>query len=110
MQTVLMIFQIFLAFANSCILIFAFIRLLGKPHSTLEQRVNVLEKRVEKLEERSDDYDVRFLKIEKALTVLIYSNLSLIDFEMQYCLTEHKEMSDSLKESKKALQNYLSEM
>ena len=108
-QMLLIGFQIFLAFANSCILVVAFVKFLGKPHTTLEQRITALEVRVKELEEKDNDQTDRFEKIEKALNVLIHSSLSLIEFEMQYCLIEDKEMSDGLKESKKALHDFLAE-
>lgn len=101
--------QLFLAFANSCILIFAFIKLLGKPHTTLEHRVSDLERDVKELKEKKDDHEDKFEKVDKALNVLIHSNLSLIEFEMQYCLTEHKEMSDGLKKAKDYLHDFLSD-
>lgn len=108
-QSILGVMQIFLAFCNICIILVGFVKFLGKPHSTLEQRVTALEVRVEELEDQDKEKSDRFEKIEKALNVMIHSNLSLIEFEMQYCLTEHKEMSDSLKESKKALHDFLAE-
>lgn len=89
---------------------YALYRFTRKPHDSLEERVKSLETRVTKLEDQSQDWEDRFIKIEKALNVLIHSNLSLIEYEMQYCLEENKEMSDGLKESKKALHDFLAEM
>ena len=109
METIMSWMQMFLSFANICIILYAFIKFLGKPHSTLEQRVKVLEEKVRDLENNTKEDETRFKKIEKALNVLIHSTLSLIEFEMQYCLTEHKEMSQGLEESKKALHDFLAE-
>lgn len=110
MDIILTVLQLFLAFANSIIILFAFIKFLGKPHLTLDQRLTDLERRVRELEDKNEVHNERFDKIEKALNVMIHSNLSLIEFEMQYCLTEHKELSDGLKESKKALHDYLADL
>lgn len=109
METILSYMQMFLSFANICIILYAFVKFLGKPHSTLEQRVKILEDKVRDLEENNKDKEDRFKKIDKSLNVLIHSTLSLIEFEMQYCLTEHKEMSQGLEESKKALHDFLAE-
>lgn len=40
--------------------------------------------------------------------VLIHSVLALIEFEIQYCLTEHKEPSKDLERAKEDLHSYLS--
>ena len=49
----------------------------------------------------------RFREQEEANDVLIHCVLALIEFEIQYCLTEHKEPSDDLKKAKDILHNYL---
>lgn len=109
METIMSYMQMFLSFANICIILYAFAKFLGKPHSTLEQRVKDLEDKVRDLEENNKDEEDRFKKIDKSLNVLIHSTLSLIEFEIQYCLTEHKDMSQGLVESKKALHDFLAE-
>ena len=98
-----------LSIAQLVTLAYALYRFTRKPHDSLEERVKSIEKRVDKLEEHSEQGEDKFKKIEKALNVLIHSSLSLIEFEIQYCLTEHKDMSDGLKESKKALHDFLAE-
>ena len=50
-----------------------------------------------------------FRDIFAALKVVIHSVMALLEFEMQYCLTEHKEMNDGLKDAKKDLDKFLAE-
>lgn len=75
----------------------------------------------DKLKARVDGHDVeisdiklalkqgndRFREQESTNEVLIHSTLALIEFEIQYCLTEHKEMSKGLEKAKEDLNNYL---
>ena len=101
-KTFLTILQIIVACANICIMAFAFIKFLGRPHSNLDSRVTALEKRVKDLEEDLSE-------TKKALQVIMHSVLALLEFEMQYCLTEHKDMSDGLKKAKEDLHSFLSD-
>ena len=50
----------------------------------------------------------RFRSQDEALEVLIRSTLALIEFEVQYCLTENKQISDDLKKVKEDLHIFLS--
>ena len=109
MQIVQSNISLILSIAQLVTVAYALYKFTRKPHDTLEERVKTLEDKVEKLEENKEQGEDKFKKIEKALNVLIHSSLSLIEFEIQYCLTEHKDMSDGLKESKKALHDFLAE-
>lgn len=113
-QTIITFMQILLSFGNICILCYAFIKFLNRPHDNLETKHNELVKRVDK-------HDLRLEEINKSLNqgndhfreqdatneVLIHSVLALIEFEIQYCLTEHKDMSKGLEKAKDDLNNYL---
>lgn len=101
-DNILLGFTLFLSFGNCCIMLAIFFRFLKAPHTSLLNRVLDLEKRVKELEENSEGY-------KKALQVIMHSMLALIEWEMQYCLTEHKEMSEGLKKAKEDLHNFLSE-
>lgn len=50
----------------------------------------------------------RFREQEDTNEVMIRSVLALIEFEIQYCLTEHKEPSKDLERAKDDLHSYLS--
>ena len=53
MNTVMLYFQLFLAFCNSCVMIAMFIKVLGRPHNTLDKRITTLEVKVSEVEESS---------------------------------------------------------
>lgn len=99
--------QIFISFANICILLYALYKFLNRPHDTLEQRVISIETEVKDIKESLHQGNDRFRSQEDTNEVLIHSVLALIEFEIQYCLTEHKEMSKDLEKAKEDLHSYL---
>ena len=113
-QFIITLMQIILSFGNICILAYAFIKFINKPHDTLETRHNDLEKRVDKHELRLEDIDKslrfgndHFREQDTTNEVLIHSVLALIEFGIQYCLVEHKEINKGLEKAKDDLNNYL---
>ena len=114
-KTFLTILQIFLAFGNSCIMIFAFIKFLGKPKATLENRLSAAELEIKEIKasllqgnDRFRDQESRFDEQEEINSVLLSCMMALIEFEMQYCITEHKDMSEGLRDAKSDLNDLLS--
>lgn len=94
--------QMILAFCNICIIGYGFYKFLNTPRDSMEQRITALEVEVKNLKSsQEDDQDT--------LKVLTRSTLALIEFEMQYCMTENKDMSDSLKAAKRDLEEFLSQ-
>ena len=115
-QTILPVLQMILAFGNICVLGYALVKFLNKPHDTLETRVATLElefmetkQSLHQGNDRFRDLDKEIEKQDKTNSVLIHSVLALIEFEIQYCLTEHKEMSKDLEKAKDDLHNYLAQ-
>ena len=100
--------QTLLTFGNLCIMAYAFSKFLSKPHDTLEQRVHNLEVKLDEVLDSLKQGNDRFREQTTTNEVIINSVLALIEFEMQYCLTEHKEMSSGLKEAKSDLNKFLS--
>ena len=94
--------QMLLAFCNICIIGYGFYKFLNTPRDSMEQRITTLEIEVKNLKS-SQAHD------QDSLKVLTRSTLALIEFEMQYCITEHRDMSDSLKTAKKDLEDFLSQ-
>ena len=93
--------QMILAFCNICIIGYGFYKFLNTPRDSMEQRITALEVEVKNLKSsQENDQDT--------LKVLTRSTLALIEFEMQYCMTENKDMSDSLKAAKRDLEEFLS--
>lgn len=107
-QTALIIMQLILAFSNICILGFALLQFMKKPHDTLEQRVTAHDVEIKEIKASLLQGNDRFREQESTNEVLIHSVLALIEFEIQYCFTEHKEISKSLEKAKEDLHNYLS--
>ena len=94
--------QMILAFCNICIIGYGFYKFLNTPRDSMEQRITALEVEVKNLKSsQENDQDT--------LKVLTRSTLALIEFEMQYCMTENKDMSDSLKAAKRDLEEFLSQ-
>lgn len=120
-QTITQYSDLFLKLANILTLLFMFWRFTRKPQETLESRINALEEKVKDLESKTDlrhkDFEQqlrqgndKFRAIEKFLEVLLTCSLALINFEVNYCTTEHKEISGDLEEARKALNKCLSKI
>ena len=106
-QTMLTIMQMILAFGNICIMTYAFSKFLAKPHDTLEQRVNTLEVKIGEIEDSLKQGNDKFREQNTTTEVLINSTLALIEFEIQYCYTENKPISNGLEEAKNNLNRFL---
>lgn len=110
-----------LKLANILIIGYGAYRFTRKPHDSLNERLTNLEDKVEKLDAelniRQQDIEKqlrqgndKFRSHESVLEVLITCILALIDFEVHYCETEHKDISDDLADAKKALNKCLIKM
>lgn len=113
-QAILTIMQLLLSFGNICIIGYAFVKFLNKPHDTLESKHEELVKRV-------DEHDMKFKEVIESLhqgndkfrkqndinEVFINCMLAFIDFEMAYCsATGYKDLED-LDNAKQTLRKYL---
>lgn len=109
--TVLPVLQLVLSFGNICILIYGGFKFLNKPHDTLEQKVNEHEVRIKDLERSlaggRNRVEERFNEQDATNEVLVSSVLALIEFEIQYCLTENKAPSKELEKARENLHSYL---
>lgn len=108
--------KVFLQIAQVVTILFAVYKFTRKPHDTLESRVSTLEVEVKETKQsllqgndRFRELDDKFHEQDKTNAVITKSTLALIEFEIQYCLTEHKDMSEGLKQAKKELNDYLSD-
>lgn len=102
--------KMFLQFANIVVICYGLYKFLGKPHSTLEQRVAKNENDIAAIKASLKQGNHRFNVLIKGLEIIMRSVVALIEFEQNYCMTEHKEFSDELKTSKKELNSYLSSL
>lgn len=103
----LQMMQLFLSFGNVCIMLYAFKKFLSKPHDSLEERVAVLESEQREMKERLLKGNDKFREQDNTNEVLIHSVLALIEFEMQYCLSEKKPITEELQKAKENLHSYL---
>ncbi len=101
------ILKVVLQIANVVVLGYALYKFLNKPHNNLETRVATLELEFKETKQSLHQGNDRFREQESTNEVLIHSVLALIEFEIQYCLIEHKEMSRDLEKAKEDLHSYL---
>ena len=106
-QTIQSILNLILTVANLCVLIYALYKFTKKPHDTLDQRITSLEVEVKGIKESLNHGQDKFRAHDESIKVLLHSSLALIEWEIQYCLIEHKEMSESLKKAKEDLNCFL---
>lgn len=114
MQQLYNILQFILLCCNLALMFWMFRNFLRRPHDALEARVAANEARttanevaVKEIRDSLKQGNDRFREQDDANEVIINSVLALVEFEIQYCLIEHKEMSSSLEEAKKGLNKYL---
>lgn len=113
--------DLILKFANIVIIGYAAYRFTKRPHDSLQERVSALEDKVEKLENaidiRQKDFEQqlrqgndRFRSISNVLEVLLTCTLALINFEVHYCESEHKDISEDLEDARKILNKMLAKI
>jgi len=108
LEIILKLLQALLAFANICILIYAFKKFLSAPHDSRENKVSILELEIKEIKASLLQGNDRFRAQDRTNEVLIRSTLALIEFEMNYCLIEKKPVSNGLQKAKEELDAYLS--
>lgn len=106
-QTILPILQMILAFGNICVLGYALIKFLNKPHDSLEDRINEHDIKIKAIEASLLQGNDRFREQEDTNEVLIRSVFALLEFEVHYCETEQKPISKNLERAKDDLHDYL---
>lgn len=106
--TILPVLQMILTTANICVLAYAFVKFLSKPHNTLEDRLNAHDIEIREIKSSLLQGNDRFREQDDTNEIILHSVLALIEFEMQYCITEKKPVTEELAQAKKALNTYLS--
>lgn len=106
-QTTLQILQIILTFGNVCVLFFAFLKFVGRPHDTLDARVSVLENEVAEIKNDLKTSKDHFDEQDGASEVILRSTLALIDYQIQRCISESKPAPESLQKAHDELTFYL---
>ena len=90
------------------VMFWGFRKFLSSPRRELELRVTELEAEVKDLKREREINEIRFKKIDDVLEIILRSTIALIDFEIQYCLTENKEPTQALEKAREGLNEYLS--
>lgn len=108
MSFLLLMMQSFLALCQICIMLYAFKKFLSKPKNDLLERLTAVEIRVKDIEMSLHQGNDNFRMQKQTNEVLIHSTMALIEFEIQYCLTEKKQLSPELQRAKDDLQSFLS--
>ena len=113
--------DLILKFADICVIGYAAYRFSRKPHESIEERLDAVEKKIEKLETETNlrEKDIeqqlrqgndKFRTHENIIEVLLTCTLALINFEVHYCESEHKSISQDLEEARKDLNKCLSKI
>ena len=108
LQLILMIVQLLVAVCTLLGMAYAFKKFLSKPKDSMIERIIALESEMKDVKAALYQGNDKFRKQNDTNEVILHSILALIDFEMQYCLTEKVPMSDDLKYAKEDLQRFLS--
>lgn len=107
-QTILLILQLVLAIGNIAIIGYGFYKFLNRPHDDLKERIARCEEDIKDIKQSLYRGDSRFQELDRALKVIITATRALIEFEVQYCLLEHKELSKGLEKAKESLDEFIS--
>lgn len=106
--SVLPILQMLLTFMNICVLAFAFVKFLGKPRNTLEEKVQRHEIKIAEIEASLKQGNDRFRRQETTSEVMQTCMLALIDFELSYCIHTNYTDTADLERAKVKLHEHLS--
>ena len=104
---VIAIFGFALTTLNIIDKVLSFKRKANEPMENLDKRVTLLEEKQRDIETSLKKGNARFESQERTNEVLIRSTFALIEFEIQYCITENKPISADLERAKDELHNYL---
>ena len=94
--------------SNLAVIFWGFRKFLASPRRELELRVAELETEVKNLKRERDIHEMKLKKIDDVLEVILRSTMALIEFEVQYCLTENKQPTQALEKAREGLNEYLS--
>lgn len=108
MQMFITLVQLTLNLGSLVIMLYALIRFLKKPQESIEERIKTLEIEVDALKASLKQDDKRFEYQYDTNEIIINSLLALIEFEIQYCITEDKQPTKALEQAKDKLNAFLS--
>lgn len=113
-QTILTIMQLLLSFGNLCILGYAFIKFLNKPHDSvvaeikkLKDEIAKLNAKIEQMQRLLDESREKHKEQDKTNKAFKKVFLLLANFEVTYCQETGFKHTDDLVQAKKELEEYL---
>lgn len=107
-QTLSSILSVLISLGTLGTMIYALSRFITKPHETLEKRVLELEVQMKDVKSSLLRGNDKFKEHDEALSILLSSVLALVEFEIQYCIKEGKDVTNDLVKMKDNLHQYLS--
>lgn len=107
MTIITTLIQLVLSVGNLCVMFYALNKFLSKPRDTMDERIAVLEAEMKEVKQALRRGNSKFESQDRTNEVLIHSVMALIEFEIQYCLTEHKQPSSDLEKARDALHKFL---
>lgn len=105
---IIAILQVITMTISLFVMAWGFKKFLSSPRRELELRVAELETEVKDLKREREVNVIKFKKIDDVLEVILRSTIALIEFEVQYCLTENKIPTQALEKAREGLNEYLS--
>lgn len=108
MENLISYLQTFLLICNCIGMIYIFVKFVNKPQDDLKTEVAELKLEIKEIKQSLLQGNDRFRTQSYVLEVLIRCTLALIGFEIHYCESEHKEISQELRDAQKALHECLS--
>lgn len=108
LTVIIAILQVITMTISLIVMAWGFKKFLSSPRRELELRVVELEAEVKDLKRERDMNETKFKRIDDVLEVILRSTIALIEFEVQYCLTENKEPTQALEKAREGLNEYLS--
>lgn len=96
-----------LDFSEIVMLGYALYKFTRKPQDTLEKRITTVEVKVEEHERKLRQGNDKFWTYGSVMETLVRCTLALMKFEVHYCETEHKEISEDLVTAEKELNECL---
>lgn len=104
---ILPFFQLILTASNIIVLAYALLKFLSKPHDTLEQRVNAHDVEIKEIKASLLQGNDRFREQSDINEIMLRSVLALIEYEIQFCITEKRPITRDLEKAKDDLHDYL---
>ena len=108
-KTVLPIIQLFVSCGTLLSMLYMFKKFMNKPHEDLKSVVQKHEIDIAEIKASLLQGNDRFREEKNTIEVLIKCVFALLEFEVHYCETEQKPISQALVDAKNSLQNFLSQ-